>query len=157
NGVFRFSVLPTRGMGIWKARHADLTLGWNAPVHGPVHPKFVPLSEPTGIGWLRGFDELMCRCGLESNGGPVFDEKGEPKLPPRGRIANLPAHHVEVSIDGSTGEISVTGVVDEACLYHNKMRLRSTIKTRVGETKLEIVDEISNLSAEPGELQLLYH
>lgn len=157
NGVFRFTVLPTRGMGIWQARHADLTLGWQAPVKGPVHPKFVPIAEPNGLGWLRGFDELICRCGLESNGGPDFDEAGKLVSPLHGRIANLPAHKVEVSIDGSSGEIAVTGVVDESCLYHNKLRLRSTVRTRVGQFGFDITDEVTNLSAEPGELELLYH
>lgn len=157
NGTFRFTVLPTRGMGVWKAQHADLTLGWQAPVHGPVHPKFVPIAEANGLGWLRGFDELLCRCGLESNGGPDYDEAGKLVTPLHGRIANLPAHKLELSIDGDSGEIAVTGVVDESCLYHNKLRLRSTIRTRVGQLGFDIVDEVTNLSAEPGELQLLYH
>lgn len=157
NGTFRFWVLPTRGMGIWKAQHADLTLGWQAPVKGPVHPKFVPIAEANGLGWLRGFDELLCRCGLESNGGPDYDADGRLTAPLHGRIANLPAHKVEVSIDGVSGEIAVTGVVDESCLYHNKLRLRSTVRTRVGQLGFDIVDEVTNLSAEPAELELLYH
>ncbi len=64
NGRFSFTVLPTRGMGIWKARWDDqLEIGWQSPVPGPVHPRFVPLTEPSGLGWLDGFDELLCRCG----------------------------------------------------------------------------------------------
>ncbi|HID21694.1 MAG TPA: DUF4432 family protein, partial [Planctomycetaceae bacterium] len=73
NGRMRLTVLPTRGMGIWKAWVDQTPLGWNSPVRGPVHPKFVPLTEPSGLGWLEGFDELAVRCGLESNGEPDFD------------------------------------------------------------------------------------
>ena len=51
-----------------------MELGWKSPVHGPVHPNFVPLNEPSGLGWLDGFDELFVRCGLESNGAPDFDD-----------------------------------------------------------------------------------
>ena len=47
----------------------------------PVHPAFVPIAEPSGVGWLSGFDELMCRCGLESNGAPDFDERGQLAFP----------------------------------------------------------------------------
>src|SRR4051812_33136090 len=64
NGQFQFSLLPTRGMGLWRAALGDLPVGWNSPVKGPVHPKFVPVAEPSGLGWLDGFDELLCRCGL---------------------------------------------------------------------------------------------
>ena len=52
-----------------------------SPVRGPVHPSFVPLFDPSGLGWLEGFDELLCRCGLESNGAPDFDEHRQAALP----------------------------------------------------------------------------
>jgi galactose mutarotase-like enzyme len=157
NGRFRFVVLPTRGMGLWRARLADLVLGWKSPVKGPVNPAFVPLAEPGGLGWLDGFDELMCRCGLESNGAPEFNANGSLRYGLHGRIANSPAHHVELTVDGDQGTISVTGVVDEARLFFNKMRLTSTVTTRVGQPGLTVTDTVTNLSAEPGELELLYH
>ena len=95
----RLLVIPTRGMGIWKAIVGDETLGWRSPVRGPVHPQFVPLFDPSGLGWLEGFDELLVRCGLESNGAPEFDQQGRLLYPLHGRIANRPAHHVEVTVD----------------------------------------------------------
>src|SRR5437762_623923 len=67
NGKLRVAVLPTRGMGLWKAWLGKLEIGWQSPIKGPVHPQFVPLMEPGGLGWLDGFDELLVRCGLESN------------------------------------------------------------------------------------------
>src|ERR1700740_2851694 len=70
NGALRVALLPQRGMGIWKAWLGDLELGWRSPVRGPVHPSHVPLFDPNGLGWLEGFDELLCRCGLTSNGAP---------------------------------------------------------------------------------------
>ncbi|MBX9791086.1 MAG: aldose 1-epimerase family protein [Pirellulales bacterium] len=155
NGVFRFTVLPTRGMGLWRAALGDFELGWRAPVPGPVNPRNVNLWEPSGLGWLRGFDEVFCRCGLESNGGPVFDSQGRLRYPLHGRISNTPAWKLELAIDD--GEISLTGVVDEACLYHSKLRLTSTVRTRVGESGLRIEDTVQNVSAEPGQMELLYH
>jgi hypothetical protein len=158
NGAFRFTLVPDRGMGLWKGWAGDLELGWRSPAKGPVHPRFVNLFEPGGLGWLSGFDEMLCRCGLESNGAPERDPATDRLLYPlHGRIANLPAHHVELRVDGDSGEIAVTGTVDEARIYHNKLRLKSTVTTRAGHLGVRIVDEITNLSGEEGELELLYH
>lgn len=157
NGRLRLVVVPTRGMSIWRAGCGAVQLGWSSPVRGPVHPAFVNLWEPSGIGWLGGFDELLVRCGLESNGAPEFDSTGRLVAPLHGRIANLPAHQVELDVDGDSGEITLTGVVDEARLFGNKLRMVSTITTTVDQPRFRIVDEISSLSAEPSELELLYH
>ena len=76
NGSFRFTVIPTRGMGIWRGTLGDVQLGWKSPARGPVHPGFVRIGEPSGLGWLDGFDEFLVRCGLENNGAPVFNDNG---------------------------------------------------------------------------------
>jgi galactose mutarotase-like enzyme len=157
NGTLRFVVLPTRGMGLWKAWSGELEIGWHSPVKGPVHPALVNLFEPSGIGWLDGFGELLCRCGLESNGPPVFDPAGQLVHPLHGRIANQPAHRVEVGLDRGRQEIVVTGWMDEARLFGNKLQLRSTYRTRIGAHQLVIEDEVTNPSSEPSELELLYH
>ncbi|GAB4135289.1 MAG: aldose 1-epimerase family protein [Planctomycetaceae bacterium] len=157
NGLFRFSIIPTRGMGIWKGWIGDDMLGWKSPANGPVHPNFVPLSEPSGLGWLDGFDELLVRCGLESNGAPEFDEHHVLKYPLHGRIANLPAHKVTVTVDGDSGGISVTGEVDESRFHFQKLRLTATISTGLNESGFQIHDEVRNLSASPAEVQMLYH
>lgn len=158
NGKFSFVVVPTRGMGIWKAWLGHHEFGWKSPVHGPVHPQFVPVTDPCGLGWLDGFDELLVRCGLESNGAPEFDEEtGRLKHPLHGRIANKPAKSCDVSFDNATGEITVVGVVEETRFHFTKLRLRTTITTRLGEPGLTIRDEIENFSASPATAQMLYH
>jgi galactose mutarotase-like enzyme len=157
NGTFRFVVVPTRGMGVWEANLGGLRLGWQSPVKGPVHPAFVRLSEPSGLGWLDGFDELLVRCGLESNGAPDLNDDGTLRYGLHGKIANIPAHKVEVAVDGDSGEITVTGVVDEARLFFNKLRMTTAYTTQVGQPGVTITDTITNISAEPGELELLYH
>ncbi len=157
NGLLWFVLIPTRGMGIWGAMCGDMHLGWSSPVDGPVNPAFVPLWEPSGIGWLSGFDEMLVRCGLESNGAPEFRPDGTLQWPLHGKIANTPANHLEVTIDGDSGEIAVKGIVDETRLFGNKLRMVSTVSTKVGQPWFTVSDEIINLSAEPGELELLYH
>lgn len=157
NGRLRMAIVPTRGMGLWKAWQGDWEIGWTSPVRGPVNPALVPLWEPSGIGWLNGFDELLCRCGLESNGAPEFDDKGRLKYPLHGKIANLPAQNVELAIDGDSGEITLSGEVDERRMFGNQLRLRSTYKTRAGETGFRVIDEVENPGASPAEMELLYH
>ncbi|MCE2783460.1 MAG: aldose 1-epimerase family protein [Pirellula sp.] len=61
--AMRTVVLPMRGMGIWKSWVQGIEFGWQSPVAGPVHPALVPVADPSGIGWLEGFDELLVRCG----------------------------------------------------------------------------------------------
>ncbi len=165
NGALGFTIVPTRGMGIWKGNYRGLALGWDAPVRGPVHPKFVHLEDRGGLGWLQGFDEWIVRCGLDSNGAPgddtVIDNNGNPmtvKLPLHGRIANCPAHHVTVEVQTEPPyEIAVVGHVEESALFCPQLELRTRISTRPGSNSLTIADEVVNLKATPSELELLYH
>jgi hypothetical protein len=156
NGRLRIAVLPQRGMGIWKAWVDGLEFGWGSPVQGPVHPAFVPIDDPSGLGWLEGFDELLCRCGLQSNGAPDFDDQGRVLYPLHGRIANLPAEDIQVRWDDA-GALHVTGDVHEVRFHHQHLRLRSTVTVRPGETGFAIRDEVTNLSGWPARIQLLYH
>src|SRR5579872_2366860 len=131
NGRLMVSILPTRGMGLWRGTCDGLALGWKSPVAFPVNPAFVNLAERDGLGWLAGFNEWLCRCGLESNGPPGKDGTLH------GRIANLPAHFVEVSIDtAGPGTISVSGVVDETMMIGAGLRLKSTVTTVAGSNRL---------------------
>jgi hypothetical protein len=152
NGRLSISILPTRGMGLWKGSCDGLDLGWKSPVAFPVNPAFVNLVERDGLGWLGGFNEWLCRCGLEFNGPPGKEGTLH------GRIANLPAHFVEVTIatDGP-GTISVSGVVDETMMFGSALRLKSTVQTVAGSNRITVIDEITNFGGGPRELELLYH
>jgi hypothetical protein len=115
------------------------------------------LCDPSGLGWLDGFDEFLCRCGLESNGAPEFDASGKLLYPLHGKIANRPAHRVTIAFDRETSEIAIAGEVDESRLFFSKLRLTTTICTKLGQNGLSIRDEVTNLAATPGEMELLYH
>ncbi len=165
NGALSFSILPTRGMGLWRGDYRGNSLGWRAPIEGPVHPKYVQLGDRGGIGWLAGFDELVCRCGLSSNGPPgedsYTDAVGRAHRTPltlHGRIANLPAQAVELRISlDPPFELSVTGEVEESALFCPQLRLNTTYTTVPGSNRLVIHDIVTNRSARPAEMQMLYH
>lgn len=162
NGPLTVSVLPTRGMGVWRARYHNVPVGWESPVRLPVHPRYVQPDLRNGLGWLDGFNELLCRCGLAFNGPPGIDPGArspiESQLTLHGRIANLPAHHVGVRIDDAgPGTLALTGQVDECTLFGPQLRLTSTLTTQAGSNAFAIRDEITNLGSAPTELELLYH
>ncbi len=158
NGRFAFAVSPTRGMGLWSSEFEGKRVGWRSPVKdGPVNPAFVNLTARGGLGWLSGFDELMARCGLESNGAPYTEESGT-LVPLHGRIANIPAHRVMVSVDEAAPHaIHVEGQVDEAELFFTQMRLKSTYSTVPGSNRLTLRDEVTNLRDDPSGFELVYH
>ncbi|MFN8708718.1 MAG: aldose 1-epimerase family protein [Planctomyces sp.] len=163
NGRLKLKIIPTRGMGIWKGEVDGIPLQWNSPVPHPVHPGFVDQMRRGGLGWLDGFNELICRCGLGWNGAPgddiVRDVNGnivsQQFLPLHGRIANLPAHRVYASTSSSS--LSVTGIVEEGCLFGGRMQLTSTVSTSPGSASFSIRDVVRNLAGSPAEVELLYH
>jgi hypothetical protein len=171
NGSMSIDVLPTRGMGVWRVRRpspnpspsrggeqaVERTLGWQSPVGAPVHPAFVPLMEPAGLGWLDGFNELLCRCGLESNGPPEFDVSGRLLRPLHGRIANTPAHLVELIVDEDGGKLTLRGVVDESRFHFQSLRLTTSITTAFGSDEFSWTDEVENIGGRDATLQMLYH
>jgi hypothetical protein len=148
--------IPTRGMGLAEVHLGKFRFGWQSPVRGPVHPHWVPLMEPSGLGWLDGFDELLVRCGISSNGAPQFADNGRLELPLHGRIANLPATTLELDLDGE-GNLVVFSQVVESRFHFDKWLLQSTMRLSPRQARIEIRDQVSNLSAQTRESQMLYH
>lgn len=165
NGALSVSILPTRGMGLWRGHYRGIDIGWNSPVKQPVNPCYVNQMDRNGLGWLTGFNELLCRCGLSSNGAPGPDavvdntgRKSESALTLHGKIANIPAHRVDVAVSTEgDGLLSVSGIVDETMMFGPCLRLKTTYETVPGSNRLTIRDEVTNVGGHPTELELLYH
>ncbi len=165
NGALSIFIVPTRGMGIWKGIYRGIPLGWESPVRDLVNPAFIDLNDRGGLGWLKGFNEWIVRCGLDSNGAPCTDiiidnngNKADVFLPLHGKIANIPARHVEVRVDLSPPHrITVLGIVEEAMVFGPTLRLTTAISTELGSSTFTISDRITNLNRRPAELELLYH
>ena len=146
NGALSIFIVPTRGMGIWKGIYRGIHLGWESPACDLVNPAFVDLNARGGLGWLKGFNEWIVRCGLDSNGAPgndvVIDNNGneaEVFVPLHGKIANVPARHVEVQIELSPPyRITVLGIVDETMMFGPALRLTTVISTELGSNTLPI-------------------
>jgi len=165
NGKLTITLIPTRGLGILAVRAGDLRLGWDSPVQEVVHPKLVNLAGRGGLGWLDGFNEWLCRCGLENNGQPgpdrLVNNVGDEvvvDLPLHGRIANIPAQEVEVLVDKKPPHrITIRGTVQERMLFGPKLDLVTELSTEPGSSTFRIRDAVVNRGAQPQEFQMLYH
>lgn len=156
NGALKLSILPTRGMGIWRGEYKGIRLGWDAPIHGPVNPQWVNLEGRGGLGWLDGFDEWICRCGLAFNGPPGIDQGKNITL--HGRIANTPAHFVGVRVQqGPPYNIEVVARFLESSLFGDHLHLTTVLRTTPGSNSFSIHDLVENRSSQPAEMQMLYH
>ena len=156
-GDFQFTILVGKGMGLGNGKYKGLKLGWDSPVNGPVHPKYVELERRNGLGWLDGFDEWLCRCGLVSNGPPGTSIDGN-RYTLHGRISNLPASALSIRTpENSNGIIEIKGVVEEASLFSPKLVLETTYSIEIGSNCLKITDKVSNLGSSKAAFQLLYH
>ena len=155
NSRFHVSIIPTRGMGFWKARVDGLPVGWDSPVKdGPVNPSFVNQAGLGGLGWLEGFDEMMVRCGLTQNGPP--SPVTEPfAIGLHGMIANRPAHFLAIHEEPDC--LIVEGHVDETCLFGMNLRLITRITLMKDSASLKVEDEVINMGNGMADLQLLYH
>jgi hypothetical protein len=157
SGAVRVMILPGRGMSIWRIEAGGLRFGWESPVAGPIHPSLVPVFDPSGLGWLEGFDELVVRCGLESNGAPEHDSEGRLRYPLHGQIGNLPASSLSLEYDEASGRLEVIGEVLESRLFFKRLRLRSRIRFHAGSPDVELLDDVTNDLSKPATVQLLYH
>lgn len=165
NGYMTVTVVPTRGMGILEAFIDDVTLGWDSPVKEVVHPAYVNEEARGGLGWLEGFGELMCRCGLSYHGAAgedvIRDKTGAQTritLPLHGTIANTPASRLVVRIELEPPyRLSVAGEVYDTQMFGSSYRLASTVSTVPGSDQFTVSDVIENLGGTSSELELLYH
>ena len=165
NGRLKFTVCPTRGMGVLSVTMGDVSLGWSSPVKEVVHPKLINLQSRGGLGWLEGFNEWMVRCGLESAGHPGVDrfinnvgDEATMELTLHGKIANIPASEVEVVIDPEPPHrLRVRGRVEERMFYGPKLVLETEISTIPGSDTFQLADLIINDGEEEQEFQIIYH
>ncbi|WP_442508144.1 aldose 1-epimerase family protein [Novipirellula sp. SH528] len=174
NGVLEIVVIPTRGMSVLRVTKkananapgtAAARFGWDSPVKEVVHPQYINLESRGGLGWLEGFNEWMVRCGLEYAGHPGKDvftnnvgDKVEMDLTLHGKIGNIPASKVTVTVDREAPHrIRLQGIVNERMFYGPKLELITEISTVPGESSLRITDTLVNHGADEQEFQLIYH
>jgi hypothetical protein len=174
NGKLTIAIVPTRGMGILDVSYDTVDkndqiirnrIGWQSPVEEIVNPAFINLNARGGLGWLEGFGEFMCRCGLENVGQAGQDEivtntgaKAEVNLTLHGKIANIPARKVALVVDKQAPfRIRIQGRISERMMFGTNLDLYTEISTEPGSMEFRIEDKVVNNSSQPQEFQVLYH
>lgn len=153
-GGLDFTVLLSRGMDIGAAHYNGKPFAWVSGT-GWAHPHaFVPEWR----GWLQTFHGgLLTGCGL-SNAGAANDDNGE-SLGIHGRLSHIPAQDVvsRTEWDGDNATVVVEGVMREATVFGENLRLHRAIRVPVGGSSIEIVDTVVNEGFKTSPLMLLYH
>jgi hypothetical protein len=166
NGRLQIAVIPTRGMGILAVlMDGQRILGWDSPVKDLVHPSLINLSSRGGLGWLEGFNEWLCRCGMEWNGKPgtdrFFNEKGEEEsmeLTLHGRIANLPAQEVLLIAERDPPyRLTIRGLVYETAVHGPNLELTTELSIEPAATVFRLSDAVTNRGGKRQEFEMLYH
>jgi len=155
NGIFSISVVPTRGMNIFSAAYRGISLGWSSPIKEIVHPSLINLEARGGLGWLEGFNEWLCRCGMESFGPPGMDTI---PLTLHGKVSNTPASRFGIQISPKKpSQITLWGEVREASMFGTNLKLTTSITTTANSNTISITDTVQNFSSTSQEFELLYH
>jgi uncharacterized protein DUF4432 len=156
NGRLTFSVIPTRGMNVFRVKSGDVVSGWTSPVEEIVNPAFIELDSRGGLGWLDGFNEWLVRCGFEWAGHPGMDNGKLLTL--HGRVGNTPASKVVVVVDDEPPHrIRVRGRIDEKVFKFADYEAWTEVSTEPGSASVRISDTLTNRSDYDREFQVIYH
>jgi hypothetical protein len=118
----------------------------------------LPLYEPEGSGWLRGFGGgLLVTCGLGSVGRP--SEHAGLHWGLHGHVANIPASRVQSSAGWEDDEyvMTVSGVVRKATVLGEALERSREIRTSLGQASLRIDDVVTNIGPRPASHMYRYH
>ena len=150
----RYLVSPSRALDISLAEFGGSPLTWQSG-NGDVHPSFYDNREAE---WLRtAVVGLLMTCGLSYVGAPGEDEGVAFGL--HGRAHHLPAR--QISTNGrwqdDEYEMTISGLVEESRIFGENLCLTRTIRSRLGENRISITDEVENAGFAATPLMLLYH
>jgi hypothetical protein len=165
NGKLIIYVIPTRGLGILAVLREGVRFGWESPVPEVVNPRFIDLNARGGLGWLDGFNEWLCRCGMEWNGHPgkdtFTDATGSSTtldLTLHGKVANLPTQELEIlALRKPPYTITLRGVVSERMFHGPNLELATELSTEPGSSSFRLRDSVINRGGIDQEFQMLYH
>jgi Domain of unknown function (DUF4432) len=136
-GGIELRIHPRRGLDLGAAWFRGVPLAWIAPAgEGGAE------SADWRAAWGGG---LVTTCGLDNVGAP---SEG---IGLHGTYTFLSAR--DVATERSRSQVVVRGTIDDP----RGLRVQRTIRTRVGEGRVEVADRTTNVSDQPLEAPQLYH
>jgi hypothetical protein len=152
SGGLSAMILADRGLdlgAVWAAGHQ---VSWQSTT-GAVHPAFFDESS-----WLRSFHGgMLTTCGLQNVGLPSDDQGASYGL--HGRVSNIPARNVGHRVIEQDGRLvaEISGEMRETDVFGADLLLRRRITLPMGETVINVEDEIVNQGFAPAPVLILYH
>ena len=148
------TLVVDRALDALELRHDGIPLTWFGP-GGLISPRaYVPTVEEFERTFFGG---LVTTCGLTAFGPPGSDQWGT--WSQHGRVNWLPAQDVcaVTDWDASPPEIRVSGVVREARMFGENLRLERTWVMPVGSDELILRDRVTNDGGRTEPHMILYH
>lgn len=150
----RFQCIADRALDIASLEYNGIPLAWHAPA-GVAAPAFYDAHDPS---FARNFfGGLVTTCGLNAFGPPGRDAWGE--WGQHGRVNHLPAEELShrTSWNGGVCTFEISGVVREAELFGESLRLERTWRAYLGSSRIELTDRVTNEGGSSVPHMLLYH
>jgi hypothetical protein len=147
-----YTVLPDRGLDIWRASYNGVPLTWLA-MGSPYPPE---MTAP----WLRQFNGgLLVTCGLTHAGPGEKEPITDGGRDLHGLYSKIPAVGVAVSGGWQADRyvLELSGSVSETRLFGEQLRLERTYRLTLGEPVIEWSDRITNAGDMSMPLMVLYH
>lgn len=151
----RYKVVLDRSMDIVDTFINQYCISWLSNV-GITPPSSQILTNQE---WLRGFSGgLLTTCGLDHVGPHEIEDDHHRGM--HGRVSFIPAEDVVIKqpdFNGKDNKMSVTGIVRDVQPLGNCLELNRTINSYLGESKIEIIDNVTNVGNTTSPHMLLYH
>ena len=150
NGGLQVDILPDSGLDIGQVRYKGVNMafisknGYDSPVTNMPYEDEFSNTFPGG---------LLYTCGLRTTGAAHRD--GKEWQPTHGRYHSLAAE--PVSIEQTTEQIIIKGVIRESALFGHILEVRRTICIPTMGAQITLTDEITNQGFQDEEYALLYH
>lgn len=155
NGCGLCATLVTdRALDALELNYCGVPLTWLGPGGLTSPHSYVPTVEEFERGFFGG---LVTTCGLTAFGPPGSDRWGS--WSQHGRVNWLPAQDVATSVEWEVPvpRIQVEGVVREARMFGENLRLERSWTMPIGINRVVLRDRVTNDGGAPVPHMLLYH
>ncbi len=158
-----FEIAVDRGFDVSALSFKGLNIGWHSPTQ-MVFPTHDPDSEE-GLGFFRNFDGFMVTCGLDQYSRPHeidtdhfnYPNLKRRRLPQHGRIHAEKARILRYGVDIDAGTICCEGIIRQASVFGETLKLHCRIIVPVFDGVLSIEDTVTNRAFRPSDHAILYH
>jgi galactose mutarotase-like enzyme len=149
----RFSVLPDRGLDIWRADYQGVPLTWLSR-GAPYPPDF-------GQTWLQQFNGgLLTTCGLTHVGPPEHQQTIDSRGGIHGPYSRLRADAVTYQSGWTTADayhVEIAAEIAQAGLFAEQLVLVRTYTFNLTDPVVHLTDTVTNLGDAAAPLMVLYH